>query len=339
MKNVVTKPCAAAVLLFAAGCSAASVPSQSPVANDSAKARAAVLARASFAPHPETAAGSATGTAPWKVGVVYVSPTSSGHTYVYRGAPQVPKWPLYSFSLYPGVENSIQVDAQQNVYFADTYSTWVYEYAPKTNTPIKSFPTAYNPFNIALRGNTLYAFQSMASGGYASVAIFANGSTKQTGQLVDSRIEIPAGLAVDAAGNVFVAYLGSGFSSGIGEFVKGKGSMQVIAGNVLPFALAIDGSGNLLADVADYSKDNFSKILLYPPGKTVAQVLMTNLPWLYQISLTANGKYLYAGDSSGSGYRVYEYPSGKHVYKFSVPGAFRGVAGIAASPALIVGTW
>jgi hypothetical protein len=276
---------------------------------------------------------------PWKGDVVYVSPTSTGYTYVYPGAPHAPKKTLYSFNLYPGVENSIQIDAQQNVYFADSYSTWVFKYAPGTNTPVKSYPTTYSPYNIALHGKTLYAFEGQLSGGIADIAIYENGSTKVTRTLSDGNIQYPSGLAVDKAGNVFVGYQGPSFTAGIGEFVKGQGSMKVLNSSVLPLSLAIDGAGNLLVDVADAGST--SSIQTYPPGKTTPSKSIDNLPWFYQLSLTADGKHFYAGDEgyNATSYQYYTYPAGKLVYAYAVPGAFAGVGGIAASPSLPVGKW
>jgi hypothetical protein len=278
-------------------------------------------------------------TVPWKGPVVYVSPTSTGYVYVYPGAPHAPKKTLYSFNLYPGVENSIQIDAHKNVYFADSYTTWVYEYAPGTNAPMKSFATAYTPSSIALRGSTLYVFEGQESGDVADIAIYANGSTTPTSHLTDGNVQYPSGLAVDKAGNVFVGYMGPSFTSGIGEFVKGKGAMKILNSSVLPLAMAIDGAGNLLVDEA--AKGSASTIAIYPPGSTTPSKSIRNLPWLYQFSLTADGKSFYAGDSGygADSYQLYTYPSGKLIYDHAVPGAYVGIGGIAASPALKVGTW
>ena len=51
---------------------------------------------------------------------------------VYRGGTTKPKRPIYSFSLNPGVANSLVVDRHGNLFLADTFSTWVFEYAPGT---------------------------------------------------------------------------------------------------------------------------------------------------------------------------------------------------------------
>jgi hypothetical protein len=335
---------ATTIALALAGCSSAPLPANTSGAlpnSNAASVAASVrsLARIARTFAPGTDGPTPAGKIPWKGDVVYVSPTSTGYTYVYPGAPHAPKKTLYSFNLYPGVENSIQIDAKQNVYFADSYSTWVFKYAPGTNTPIESFPTPYSPYDIALRGNTLYVFEGQLSGGIADIAIYENGSTKPTRTLTDGNVQYPSGLAVDKDGNVFVGYEGPSFTSGIGEFVHGKGSMKVLNSSILPLALAIDGAGNLLVDAAGAGSN--SSIQIYPPGKTTPSKSIDNLPWFYQISLTADGKHFYAGDSGykATSYQYYTYPAGKLVYTYAVPGAFAGVAGIAASPAVKVGTW
>jgi hypothetical protein len=214
----------------------------------------------------------------------------------------------------------------------------VYEYAPGTNQPDKKFETAYTPFDISLRGKTLYVFQAMDSGGYASIAIYENGSTKPTRQLSDGTILYPQAMAVDKAGNVFVGYGGAKFTSGIGEFVHGKGAMQSIDQSVDPLALAIDPNGNLVADVLAGGADT-STMEIYPPGTTTPSASIQNLPSMFQFSFTADGKQFYAGDMSGKKFQLYDYPSGKLVYNAEAPAARWGYAGIAASPAAPVGTW
>jgi hypothetical protein len=274
--------------------------------------------------------------------VVYAAPTSRGVVNVYSGKPKLPKkTPIYSFSLYPGVENSLHFDRHGNLFFADSYSTWVYEYAPGTNKPLKSFPTSETPYNIDLHGDTLYVFQSNESGGDASVQIYEKGQTQPTRALTGGAISSPISLAVDGSGNVFVAYFGPNFSFGVGEFVGGKMPMVPLplAGVLQPYAIAIDGSGNLLVETINSDYSTFS-LLIFPPGQTTPTGQINNLPSLYQLSLTSDGKYFYAGDSGEvKAFQMYEYPSGTLVYNFSDKDVQSGFAGIGASPALKVGTW
>jgi hypothetical protein len=343
MRNVIVVFIVAGIV----GCSSASLPTNTSgnapanglsVKGASEESAARFIHDASAFSPAVTQSATVGNAPPWKGPVVYVAPTSRGVLYVYPGAPHAPKKTLYSFSLYPGLENSLQVDDRQNLYFADSYSTWVYEYAPGTNTPKKSFPTSYRPSNISVRGNTLYVFQSMDSGGYASIAVYEGGRTHPTRVLSDASITYPQGMAVDKAGNVFVGYGGANFTSGIGEFVRGKGTMKQLNQSVDPLSLAIDPAGNLLVDVI--ATESESAIDVFPPGSTSPSSSIKHLPWMYQFSLTADGKSFYAGDMGHvKKYQMYSYPSGKLIYSFAAPDAFAGYAGIAASPASSVGTW
>jgi hypothetical protein len=327
-----------AALSAIVGCSSATLPSNVPVRLSDATdaSRAASRVETTFDPAGRSSALTPNA-ASWKGPVVYVAPTSRGTVYVYPGGDKRPKASLYSFSLYPGLENSLQIDTQQNLYFANSYTTWVYEYAPGANQPEKKFETSYTPFDISLRGKTLYVFQAMDSGGYASVAIYENGSTKPTRQLSDGSIIYPQAMAVDKAGNVFVGYSGANFTSGIGEFVHGKGAMRQIDQSVDPMALVVDPAGNLVADVL--SSGDTSTMEIYPPGKTTPGASIANLPSMFEFSFTADGKQFYAADMSGKKFQLYDYPSGKLVYNGEAPEAKWGYGGIAASPSAPVGTW
>lgn len=292
---------------------------------------------------PAAHASRATPAKPWEGPVVYAAPTSRGEVNVYKGGDKKPKQPIYSFSLDPGTANSLQVDAKGNLYLADTYSTWVFEYAPGTNTPLKGFPTSEPPDQIVIRGRTLYVFQSGTTGGDVSVQIYEKGSTSPTRSLSDASMEYPDALAVDKAGNVFVAYDTADLTSGVGEFVNGQMPMVplTLKGISLPLSMAIDPAGNLVIDNA--STETGSSLEIYPPGKSKPSAEISGLPWLYQFSFTADGTEFYAAPS-GTGkkdqlFRKYDYPSGKLVYSYRIGDAFAGISGIAASPSAEPGTW
>jgi len=279
--------------------------------------------------------------AQWKKPVVYAAATSRGVVNVYRDGKTPPKKSLFSFALFPGVENSLVVDTQGNLFFADTYSTWVYEYAPKSETARKGFPTTQPPWQIALRGKTLYAFLAAPSGGDAGVAVYENGKTKPARFLTDPAVVYPQGLAVDAAGNVFVAYGGTNLGEyGVGEFIGGAMPMVPldISQDIFPVALAIDPAGNLLVDAPDDS-ERTSTVYIFPPGQTEPANSIAGLPNLYQLSFTADGSSFYTGDVADHAFAKYSYPDGKLIFRFKDSDAKWGFAGIAPSPAAPVGTW
>ncbi len=281
---------------------------------------------------PQAAAAAA------RTALLYAAPTSRGVVNVYPGGRSKPTQPIYSFHLDPGVANSLVIDRQGNLFLADTYSTWVYEYAPGGTTPVKSFPTTWQPFFIAVQGNTLYAYQSQESGGNASIGIYENGHTTVDRALTDPRIVFPQGIAVDAAGNVFAGYAGAKLNEyGIGEFVGGQMPMRRLPiKGLYPTCLVIDRAGNLLVSAL---AGKGSAIYVFPPGQTTPSLTIPNLPTLYQFSLTAAGTAFYVGDGTGKSFQMYKFPSGKRIYNFKDPDAFVGFAGIAASPSQQSGIW
>jgi hypothetical protein len=277
----------------------------------------------------------------WSEPVVFAALTSRGVVNVYRDKDTRPKNPIFSFNLDPGTESSLVVDPQGNLFLADPYSTWVFEYAPGASTPTKSFATSHTPDNIALNGDSLYVFQAMESGGSASIAIYAHGATKPTRSLTDAAIVIPQGMAVDGAGNVFVGYGGASLRQyGVGEFVGGRMPMKHlrIPHYIYPITLAVDPSGNLLIDALSTTPGE-STIYIFPPGQIVPNGTLGNMPSLYQFSFTADGSSFYVGDTSDRSFRKYSYPSGTLIYKRKDTDAQFGYSGIASSPAPSVGVW
>lgn len=277
----------------------------------------------------------------WSEPVVYAALTSRGVVNVYRDKDTKPKNAIFSFNLDPGTESSLVVDAQGNLFLADPYSTWVFEYAPGAATPTKSFATIQTPDDIALNGDSLYVFQAMESGGSASIAIYEHGAAKPTRSLTDAAIVFPQGMAVDGAGNVFVGYGGAKIRQyGVGEFVGGRMPMKhlKIPHYIDPVTLAIDLAGNLLID-APSTTPGQSTIYIFPPGQIVPSATLGNMPSMYQFSFTADGSSFYVGDTSDRSFRKYSYPAGALLYKRKDDDARWGYSGIAASPAPTVGVW
>jgi sugar lactone lactonase YvrE len=270
--------------------------------------------------------------------LLYAAITSRGEVDVYKASNKRPHEPIYSFYLTPGTMSSLVVDGLGNLFLADSYSTWVFEYAPGATAPTKRFRTSGTPSGVALNGQTLYVYQSAPSGGAASIAIYKGGSTTVTDSLTDSRILYPQGIAVDAAGNVFVGWGGAKFTSGVGEFVAGKMPMHRLAiPKMDPLALAIDSSGDLVVDaIAD---ETTSTMYIFPPGKTVASRAISGLPWFYQFSFSGDAKSFYGGDANARSFQRYSYPAGALIYNFNDKDAQWGFSGIASAPAPQVGTW
>jgi sugar lactone lactonase YvrE len=277
--------------------------------------------------------------------VVYAAETSTGYVNVYPAdSKTAPVQPIYSFNLDPGTESSLTVDAAGNLFLADPYSTWVFEYAPGATTPTRRFPTDMTPLDTAVDGKTLYVFQAMLSGGISNIAVYEHGSTKPTRHLSHPAIHYPQGMARDGAGNLFVGYGGAKLGQwGVGEFVHGRMPMRRVKldHSVYPTALAVDAAGNLLVVTPSYSDTRRSVVYVFAPGSTVAARTITTLPDMSQLAFSADGKSFYTADQYGQKFRKFTYPSCKAIYAITDPEAYKrfGFSGVAVSPSLVPGVW
>ena len=273
--------------------------------------------------------------------VVYAALTSRGVVKAYYDTDTSPTRPIFSFGLNPGTQGAMAFDAHGNLFVTDPFSTWVFEYAPGAATPSRKFPTTGTPYGLALLGDTLYVFQTAPSGGNASVAIYENGSTSPTRLLTAPQIEFAQGIAVDAAGNVFVGWGGARISQfGIGVFAGGQMPMRrlPLSPGLYPVALAVDAAGNLLVDSPSLVAGQ-SIITVFPPGQSTPSATIGGLPSLLQVSFTADGSSFYTADTSDHGFSKFAYPSGTPIYTHTDSDAFAGFAGIACWPPPAVGTW
>ncbi len=221
-----------------------------------------------------------------------------------------------------------------------------------TNTPNNGGVSAnslYQPYGVALdSSNNLYvpdyqnsrvlfypSGSTTATRVYGQLGSFTT-NTPNNGGISANSLEIPAGLALDSSGNLYVADLGNNrvlfypygsttaarvYGQG-GSFTTSTANKGGVSANSLfgPAGVALDSSGNLY--VVDF--DN-NRVLFYPSGSTTATRVYgqggsftTNTP--NNGGISANSLFQSTGvalDSSGNLYvadagnnRVLFYPSG-----------------------------
>ena len=276
--------------------------------------------------------------------VVYVAETSTGTVAVYASdTPTPPTAPLYTFSILPGTEQGLSVSAGGNLFLADSYTTWAYQYAPGQTRPRFGYPTAYTPQATAEVGQTLYVMEGQLDSIHADILAFRKANAQPIRVLSDSAMVVPTAMTADGAGNIIVAYADASFSTfKYGVFPHGQMPMvQLALPQNLCIAMAVDASGNLLVENPSVTELAKSDIHIFPPGSVTERREKDGLPSFSALSFTADGTSLYATPQSGQTFIKYAYPSFKMIYRVKDGHANKrfGFAGTAAAPALQAGAW
>ena len=148
-----------------------------------------------------------------------------------------------------------------------------------------------------------------------------------------------SGIALDAKGNLYVAYQTHGPSRGVYEYAKGSASSGKDLGLHLalgfPHGLAFDRAGDLL--VVDCGAPSApSAVYVYPPGsKTASRSFTGHIGQPFSLALDLRGERLFLADNVEGG----KHGTGSvHEYRFSdgkeLTSESRGVAGTAHGVAL-----
>jgi hypothetical protein len=166
-----------------------------------------------------------------------------------------------------------------------------------------------------------------------SVAVYPPGSTTPSTVLTDLNGNNFAGVAVDAAGNVYVPYVGNNCcpqTVGIEEFLVGDPipadlGITLGPGYNVPENPALDRSGNIAAVLAGQS------IGVYPPGATSPTHTFGPRGNPGAVAFNKIGNRLYVADYGASEIEEYAYPSGTLVNLFQ--NAMRYPESLALRPA------
>jgi hypothetical protein len=135
----------------------------------------------------------------------------------------------------------------------------------------------------------------------------------------------PEGIAVDSAGDVFVAYY-NGASGGFEEFLKGKSKPKLLEASVTqPGGIVLDKKGNLIAD------DQAGSIDLIPPPYDKPKLLVGGLYDPFRLALNKRETRLYSANSGSASVTIYGYPTADLLETVS-GGSITTVEGVAVSP-------
>ncbi|HVR46578.1 MAG TPA: hypothetical protein VMT95_08110 [Candidatus Binatia bacterium] len=135
----------------------------------------------------------------------------------------------------------------------------------------------------------------------------------------------PEGVAVDSAGDLFVAYYNGAFG-GFEEFLKGKSKPKLLTAVVTkPGGIVLDKKGNLIAD------DQAGSIDIIPPPYAKPKLLVGGLYDPFRLALNKDETRLFSADSGSASVTIYSYPDADLLETVS-GGSFTTVEGVAISP-------
>lgn len=203
----------------------------------------------------------------------------------------------------------VAVDASGNVFVADAGANTVDEYAAGSSTSVPIGSGLSKPMGVAIdsqgdvfvadSGNNRIVEVPLLSGALSNSAQMVVAS----GSIAGSDLNAPAGVATDAAGNLYIA--DSGNSRIV--FVPNDGSLEVGAAYTVgsgfssPLAVTADASGDLY--VADSGNGKVDKIV-WPLGAGQVEVVAANLEQPSALALDASGSLYVVNEGSSSVLRI-----------------------------------
>ncbi len=311
----------AATALFGAGCSAGMNPSPPSLAG-----------AASNAPSGWLALSAKSGK-----GLLYVSvDTASGDEvaiFKQRGADQQPIGAITA-----GVDKpfGLLVDSRRNLYVANWSNGTVTVYPPGQTSPSETLTGAGAPLAVVVaRDGTVYV-ASNKNGSNGKVLRYKKGHTKPSSTVVTfGKDRFPIGLALDSAGNLFVAHdrnnsapvgrvlevpAGSSTGKDLGIRVGYAGALTTDKHNDL---LLVDQNGNCVDVFPPGSKSPSREICGFYQG----------LFSIFGVAINRANDEIWVTNAAGYVYGV-TYPAGQIVDTITVTlGSSRLTLGVATSPA------
>lgn len=194
----------------------------------------------------------------------------------------------------------LAVDAAGNIFVAQRYAGYIVELPAGGGAPIQ-YGTGFLPWAVAVDAN-----DNMYVADYFHGAIYEITILDGVTHLIGTDSSAPNGVAVDAAGNVYVSDAGNN-GGHVKEFPAGQHfSINLGSGINTSSAIAVDPAGDVyVSDISNPPNDFIKKI---PAGNGTMQTLLNNI---YPESMTVDpsGNLVVFGGNSGK-IAVYSSTSG-----------------------------
>jgi DNA-binding beta-propeller fold protein YncE len=214
------------------------------------------------------------------------------------------------------------VDASGNVYVADDYPANVVEYAPgQWSAPSFTYnANMADPIAVkADKDGNVYETDGVTPFPINEY----HQATNSVAASCDSNGEVPAGLAVDSSGDVFVALQNSTSTLDIWEYAGGLGpscahKVLPVSGTIAatpndPHGMALDENRNLLLATG------YEVAVIDPPYTAVNGTIGSGFARTLNVSLNRNNTLAFVTDLFNETVTVVSYPSGTNVKVLSFP--------------------
>jgi sugar lactone lactonase YvrE len=237
----------------------------------------------------------------------------------------------------------VAVDTAGNVYvcnnagkYAQGKSTvWtVTVYKRGQTAPFRTYSDGvWSPVDVAVAPDGTAYIANYSS----AVTVYPPNGVHPSRTLVAPSGKAPVGIALDAAGDVFVSYVNLGSGGVVYEYAPGQNTGSnlgiVFAGD--PHGLAVDREGNLVVAVSK-APSSGSLIEVFAPGSAILKMTMSGPFQPFMLAFSRNGRRLFAADfgsgNNDGGVFEYSYPSGTFVARYT-KGAGASAYGVAIDPA------
>jgi DNA-binding beta-propeller fold protein YncE len=226
-----------------------------------------------------------------------------------------------------GVHGSdgLWVDKHGNLYVSNINAKSVTEYLRGGRVPICRYSDhLIDPIDVTTddEGNVYVVdFNDFRTTGYIDVYPQCHNKTIARHAIVTG----PEGVAVSAAGDVFVAYYNGAFG-GFEEFLKGKAKPKLLKASITkPGGIVLDRKGNLIAD------DQAGSIDIIAPPYANPKLLVGGLYDPFRLALNKDETRLFSADSGSASVTIYSYPDADLLETIS-GGSITIVEGVAISP-------